>query len=148
MKLPSLYGDFPGGTAVKNPPAKAGDTRDTGSFPGPERSPGVGNGNPSQYSCLENSMDRGAWWAIVHTVTKSWTWLSTHIHVLSLYARFKGHFHLHHSGKGMKCYGTGVLGQGARSPGLCPELLSDLRWASPLNWPSPPCQQMDMCCLD
>ena len=57
MKLPSLYGDFPGGTAVKNPPAKAGDTRDAGSFPGSERSPGVGNGNPLQYSWLENSMD-------------------------------------------------------------------------------------------
>ena len=73
MKLPSLYGDFPGGTAVKNPPAKAGDTRDAGSFPGSERSPGVGNGNPLQYSCLENPVDRGAWAATVYGYTKSQT---------------------------------------------------------------------------
>ena len=58
---------------VKNPPAVAGDIRDVGSVPGLERSPGEGNGNPFQYSCLGNPMDRGAWWAIVHGVTKSWT---------------------------------------------------------------------------
>ena len=58
---------------VKNPPAKAGDGRDEGSIPGSGRSPGEGNGNPLQDSCLENSMDRGAWWAIVHGVTKSQT---------------------------------------------------------------------------
>ena len=46
---------------------------DLGSIPGPGRSPGEGNGNPLQYSCLENSMDRGAWWAKVHGVTKGWT---------------------------------------------------------------------------
>ena len=56
---------------VKNPAAKAGDTRDTGSIPGLERSPGVGNGNPLQYFCLENPMDREAWWATVHEITKS-----------------------------------------------------------------------------
>ena len=50
---------FPGGSVVKNPPA--GDTADRGSIPGSGRSPGVGNGNPLQDSCLENSMDRGAW---------------------------------------------------------------------------------------
>ena len=48
---------------VKNPPDNAGDTRDAGSNPGLGRSPGEGNGNPLQYSCLENPMDRGAWWA-------------------------------------------------------------------------------------
>ena len=48
---------FPGGTVVKNPPANAGDTRDMGSIPGSRRSPGVGNGNPLQYSCLEDSMN-------------------------------------------------------------------------------------------
>ena len=58
-------------------PANAGDVGDVGSIPGSGRSPGEGNGNPLQYSCLENSMDRGAWWATVHGVTKSWTWLST-----------------------------------------------------------------------
>ena len=52
---------------VKNPPANAGDV---GSIPGLGRSPGEENGNALQYSCLENSMDRGAWWAIVHGVTK------------------------------------------------------------------------------
>ena len=63
-------GDFAGGAVVKNPPATAGDTRDAGSIPGSGRSPGEGRGNPLQYSCLENLMDRGAW-AIVHRVTNS-----------------------------------------------------------------------------
>ena len=57
---------------VKNPPVNAGDIRDVGSIPGSGRSPGVGNGNQLQYSCLENPMDRGAWQATVHRVTKSW----------------------------------------------------------------------------
>ena len=61
---------------VKNLTANAGDIRDTGSIPGLERSPGEGNGYLLQYSCLENPMDRGAWWATVHRVAKSWTWLS------------------------------------------------------------------------
>ena len=52
--------------AVKNSPANAGDARDTGSIPESGRFPGVGNGKPLQYSCLENSMGRGAWWATVH----------------------------------------------------------------------------------
>ena len=62
---------FPGGTEVKNPPANAGDTKDVGSIPGLGRSLGGGNGNPFLYSCLKNAMDRGAWWATVHGVTKS-----------------------------------------------------------------------------
>ena len=57
---------------VKNLPANAGDAKDVGLIPGSGRSPGVGNGNPLQYSCLENSMDRGAWWATVHGAAKSW----------------------------------------------------------------------------
>ena len=61
---------FTGGTVVKNPPANAGDTTDAGSIPGTERFPGVGNGNPLQYSCLENSMNRGAWWVTVHRVAE------------------------------------------------------------------------------
>ena len=56
---------------VKNPSANAGDTRDVGSIPGWGRSPGGGHGNPLQYSCLENPMDREAWQAIVHWVAKS-----------------------------------------------------------------------------
>ena len=58
---------------VKNLPVNAGDIRDTGSVPGLGRSPGEGNGYLLQYSCLENPMDRGAWWATVHRVAKSWT---------------------------------------------------------------------------
>ena len=65
---------------VKNPPANAGDTKDSGSRPGSGRVPGVGNGNLLQYSCLENSMGRGAWQVTVHRVTKSQTWWSTHTH--------------------------------------------------------------------
>ena len=58
---------------VKHLPANAGDVRDAGLIPGSGRSPGEGHGNPLQYSCLEDPMDRGAWQAIVHGVTKSWT---------------------------------------------------------------------------
>ena len=66
---------------VKNPSASAGDIRDTGSIPRSGGSPGGGHGNPLQSSCLENPMDRGAWWATVHRVVKSRTQLkllSTH----------------------------------------------------------------------
>ena len=55
---------------VKNLPASAGDARDAGSIPGSGRSPGGGNGNPLQYSCLENPMDREAWQATIHEVIK------------------------------------------------------------------------------
>ena len=61
----------------KNPPAIAGDARDMGLIPRSGRSSGGGNGNPFQFSCLENSMDRGAWRATVRRITKSWTHLST-----------------------------------------------------------------------
>ena len=66
----SLEESFPGGTEVKNPPANAGDIRDTSSIPGLERPPGEGHGNPLQCSCLESPMDRGGWWATVHGVAK------------------------------------------------------------------------------
>ena len=67
---------------VKNPPA--GDVRDSGSIPGPGRSPGEGNGNPLQYPCLENPMDRGAWWATVHRFAEGRTQLKQqHIHTAS-----------------------------------------------------------------
>ena len=58
---------------VKSSPASAGDVRDAGSIPGLGRSHGGGHGNPLQYSCLDNPMDRGAWWATVHRVAKSRT---------------------------------------------------------------------------
>ena len=61
---------------VKTLPANAGDARDRGLLAGSGRSPAVGNGNPLQYTCLENPMDRGAWQATVYGVTKSWTRLS------------------------------------------------------------------------
>ena len=57
---------FPGSSVVKNRPANTGGARDAGSMPGSKRSPGEGNGNPLQYSCLENPMDREAWWTRVH----------------------------------------------------------------------------------
>ena len=59
---------LPGGTVIKNLSANAGDARDSGSIPGSGRSSGEGNGSPLQLSCLENPMDRGAWWARVHGV--------------------------------------------------------------------------------
>ena len=57
---------------VKNPLANARDIRNTGSIPGSGRFPGEGHGSPLQYSCLENPMDRGAWWATVQAVAQSW----------------------------------------------------------------------------
>ena len=60
-----------GALVVKNPSVREGDIRDVGSVPGLGRSPGEGNGDPLQYSCLENPMDRGAWWAMVHRVAVS-----------------------------------------------------------------------------
>ena len=67
---------FPGGIVVKNPLANAGDTRDSGLIPALRRSLGIGNGNPFQYSRQENSMEREAWKAKVHGVTKGQTQLS------------------------------------------------------------------------
>ena len=67
---------FPGGSVVKNLPTNAGDTGDVGAIPGSGRSPGGGNGNLPQYSCLENPMNRTGWRARVHGVTKSLTRLS------------------------------------------------------------------------
>ena len=71
---------------VKNQPASAVEKRDAVLIPGLGRSPGEGNGNPLQYSCLDNSMDRGAWWAAIHGVAKSWRRLkrlSTQVHEVS-----------------------------------------------------------------
>ena len=82
---------------VKNLPAKPGNVKDSGSIPGSGRSPGEENGMPLQYSCLEHAMDRGAWWAIVHSFAKSWTrlkQLNTHVweHPLSsVFAAHVGH---------------------------------------------------------
>ena len=72
---------FPGGSDSKESTCSAGDL---GSIPGLGRSRAEGNCNPLQYSCLENSMDGGSWWATVHGVTISWTWLEENTFVLSL----------------------------------------------------------------
>ena len=84
--------------AVKNPPANAGNTGVTGSTPGSGRSARVGNSNLLSYSCLENFMDRGTWWAAAHGVTKSWAQIGmssrTHTHT---------HTHTHKMWKQPKC---------------------------------------------
>ena len=72
-----VFMDFLGGSDGKESACNAGHL---GSIPGPRRSPGEGNGNPLQYSCLENSMHRGAWQATIHGVPKSQTQLSNYIH--------------------------------------------------------------------
>ena len=72
---------FPGGASGKGPACQFRRLRVTGSIPGSGRSPGRGHGNPLQYSCLGNPVDRGAWWATVHGVSDTWTslkWLSTY----------------------------------------------------------------------
>ena len=76
MKTVPIMG-LPGGTSGKEPTCNAGDIRDGGLIAASGRSPGGGHGNSLQYSCLEKTMDRGAWQATVHGVTKSWTQLST-----------------------------------------------------------------------
>ena len=69
----SIFSNWCDGSVGKESACKAGDTGDTGLIPGSGRSPGGRNGSPLQYSCLGNPMDRGAWWASVHEVTKSQT---------------------------------------------------------------------------
>ena len=64
---------FPGGTCGKNPSVNAGDVKDVALIPGSGRSLGGGHGNPLQYSCLENLMDREGWWPTVHGTAQSWT---------------------------------------------------------------------------
>ena len=82
--------DFIQGCLVKSLLANTGDITNAGSIPGSGRSPGEGNVYPLQYSCLENPMDRGAWWATVHGVTKCWTrlkWLSKYVGCKNIYSR-------------------------------------------------------------
>ena len=64
---------------IKNPLTNGGDRREEGSIPGSGRSPGIGNGSPPQYSCLENPMGRGAWWVMVHGVAKRQTQLNVRV---------------------------------------------------------------------
>ena len=113
---------FPGGSAVKNLPANAGDAGDLGLIPGSGRSPGGGHGNPLQYSCLENPMDRGAWWAAVHSgqrVRHDWSALAgTHLHCLpSKYVASIFYVVMSHLGNMVKC--RGWLSRFGRIPGFC-----------------------------
>ena len=78
---------FPGGTVVKNPSANAGDTRDVSSITGQRRYPGIINGNPLQYFCLENSMDRGAWQAAVLGGCKELN-MTKHTHMHNMHIKF------------------------------------------------------------
>ena len=87
----SLTVCVPGGPVLQNPSASAEDARDVGSIPGLGRSPGVGNSNPLQYSCLENSTDRGVWPSAVLGVAKCQTRLSTHTHTVDTHT----HTHTH-----------------------------------------------------
>ena len=76
-----VQNELPGDAVVKKPPANAGDSGDLGSIPGLGRSPGEGNGNPLQYYCLGNPMDRGAWWVTVQWMAEELDlteWLSKH----------------------------------------------------------------------
>ena len=84
---------FPDSSVVKNLLANAGDA---GSIPGLGRSSGKGNGNPLQYSCLENPMYRGAWWAMVQGVTKSLIYLSDWAYTLAMVIRIVRFYHTSH----------------------------------------------------
>ena len=105
---------FPGGTEVRNPPARAGDARDESLILKLRRSPGRGNGNPLQYPCLENSMDRGAWQSAVHGAAKNWTHTHTHTHTIWQWVFFTGTSALFQqtltaTGSGDPTYGKGLL---------------------------------------
>ena len=78
LRIVSIIMGFPGGSVVEYT-CNAGDV---GSIPGSERSPGEGNGHPFQYTYLENPMDRGAWWAIVHVILRDGHWLKIVIFIL------------------------------------------------------------------
>ena len=104
---------FPGGSGVKTLPTNAGDTA---SIPRSGRSPGIGSGNLLQYSCLEDSIDRGAWWATVHEVPKSWTWLSSHIHAKDMIKgpdeQLEEGVHRRRSGRVLECGSFSPCGVG------------------------------------
>ena len=110
---------FPGGSVGKESSCYAEDTGDMGSIPGSGRSPGEGNGNPLQYSGLENPMDRGAWQAAVHGVTKSWTRLND----------FTFTFHFHALQKEMATHSSVLAWRipGTGEPGGLPSMGSQSR---------------------
>lgn len=83
--MPPKYKDFPAGTVVKNLPANTGVARDAGLIPCLGRSPRVGNGNPLQYSCMENSMDRGAWLMSMGSQRVGHSWATEHRYITDYY---------------------------------------------------------------
>ena len=92
---------FQGSASGKNPPANAGNVRDSGLIPESGRSPGEGPGNPFKYSCLESPKDRGVWWDTVHRVAKSWTGLnllSMNAHGSSIFSIFDKLHNVFHDG--------------------------------------------------
>ena len=113
MLIHNLRKSFPSDAVVKNLLAKAGDPRDTGLIPGWGRFPGGGNGNPLRYSCLENSMDRGAWWVTVHGATKRRTRVSARTHT---------HTHTHTLHK-IKNYSKLTISSVASGPFSLPKIL-------------------------
>ena len=122
---------FPGGSDGKESICNAGDL---GLIPGLERSPGDGNGNPLQYSCLENAMDRGAWWAIVHRVTESdmieWLTLSLFrcIHTFLFYPPILFHYSILQDTECTSLLGLFlIIGVENR----------DIKWPWPLLWQLP-----------
>ena len=122
---------------VKNPPTNAGDVRDVGSVPGSGRSPRGGHRNLLQYPCLENLMDRGAWWATVHRVAKSWTWLKR----LSMHAHTHRAYHFNHFKCTVQWHYVHLSGDRWLCKHLCPELFSysQIETLYPLNsFPPPP----------
>ena len=105
--VPSRAQGFPGGSDTKESACNAGDMS---LIPGSGKSPGKGNGYPLQYSCLEDCMDGGAWWATVHLVTKSQTRLS------SQHFPFQAYFKAESEGHGQRLFNEGGLGK--RNVGL------------------------------
>ena len=116
---------------VKNPFANAGDIRDISSIPGLERSPGEGHGNPLQYSCLENPMDRGAWQATLNGVTKS----QTEAHQVLLSMGFSRQEHW----SGLPCPSPGDLS----NPGIKPSSLMSPALAGRLFTTSAPTEAVN-----
>ena len=123
---------FPGGSEVKVSACNAGDP---GSIPGLGRSPGEGNSNPLQYSCLENLVDRGGWQAAVHGVTKSQTWLndftSPSLQTLKINERFASHHKMGYhclSHNHEKCLTSFIIGEMQNRTAVCMIFLEKWKW--------------------
>ena len=114
---------------VKNPPANAGAVRDCSSIPRSGRSPGGGRGNPLQYSCLENTMDRGAWRATVHRIAKSQTWLKW----FSRHAWSSNLTHGH------------IFGENHNSKDICIPMLTEALFMIARTWKQPKWPSIEEC---